>query len=212
MQDLKRFSIKPIVVNHFSSLRGDGKKRLSFGTIGMLFILPLAVAGLGLVFEFKLGRDGATALLTATGLLVGAMVTAFIFLADLRVKISESKELSIRRAMSLLTSETAVACLYCAGLALAISLSLAIALAVPSAVRTGPAHLAATFLIVAALVHLTVNFLTVLRRLFGVYYDVFRSDFVRLSPAVDPDAPGVSTLPLASGQPEPQTRRVNMKR
>lgn len=210
MQDLSRFSIKPIVVNHFSSLRRDGRKRMSIGTTGALFALPLAVAGLGLFFQFKLDRGGATALLTATGLLVGAMVTAFIFLANLRIKISESEELSIRRKMSLLTSETAVACLYCAGLALAIAMSLATALAVPGDARPDWAHLSGTFLIVAGLVHLTVNFLTVLRRLFGVYYDVFRSDFVRLASATDPDAPGVSTLSVAGSQPEPQTRRVNM--
>lgn len=207
MQDLSRFSIRPIVVNHFSSLRRDGQRRMSPGTFGTLFVFPLAVAGAGLLFQFRLDRGGATALLTATGLLVGAMVTAFIFLANLRIKISESNDLGIRRRMSVLTSETAVACLYCAGLALALALGLATALAVPRAARPDWAHLAATFLLVAGLVHLTVNFLTVLRRLFGVYYDVFRSDFVRLSPAVDPDAPSVPT----TSQLEPPTRRVNMK-
>ncbi|MDJ0319516.1 hypothetical protein [Pseudarthrobacter sp. PS3-L1] len=211
MQDLKRFSIKPIIVNHFRSLRADGQKRISAGTLATLFVLPLAVAGLGLSFHFKLDRGGATALLTATGLLVGALVTAFIFLANLRIKISESNEFSIRRRMSVLTSQTAVACLYCAGLALSIAVSLAVALAVPRAARPEWAHLAATFVIVAGLVHLAVNFLTVLRRLFGVYYDVFRADFVRLAPAEDPDAPNLSSHPVATDQAESPTRRVQMK-
>ena len=121
MSDLTRFSLKPIMVNHFASLRRDNATRISASSKMLLFILPLIAAGLGAVTGFRLDRNGATALLTTSGLLVGAMVTAFIFLANLRIKISESETLKIRRQMGLLTSETAVACLYCAGLALGIA-------------------------------------------------------------------------------------------
>jgi hypothetical protein len=210
MQDLSRFSLKPIVVNHFSSLRRTGARRMTFRTWAALFLLPLVVAGSCAALQFKLDRGGATALLTATGLLVGAMVTAFIFLANLRIKISESESMSIKRDMSVLTSETAVACLYCAGLALALALALATALAVPRSVRPDMVHLWATFLIVAGLVHLTVNFLTVLRRLFGVYFAVFQSDFVKVSEVKDPDAPTITALPAATPNPESPTRRVQM--
>lgn len=211
MQDLSRFSIKPIVVNHFSSLRRTGASRMTRRTWATLFLLPVIVAAISAAFQFKLDRGGATALLTATGLLVGAMVTAFIFLANLRIKISESDSLRIRRDMSVLTSETAVACLYCAGLALALSLSLATALAVPRAARPELVHLGATFLIVAGLIHLAINFLTVLRRLFGVYFAVFHSDFVRISEARDPDEVPSANSPESSSDPKPPTRRIQMR-
>ena len=182
MSDVTRFSLKPIVVNHFASLRTDNATRISLSSKILLFVFPLVAAGLGAVAGFRLDRNGATALLTTSGLLVGAMVTAFIFLANLRIKISESETLKIRRQMSLLTSETAVACLYCAGLALGIAASLAAGLAAPSGIRWEWLRVGGTALIVAGLAHLGVNFLTVLRRLFGVYYNVFRGDFLRTTP------------------------------
>lgn len=181
MADLSRFSVKPIVVKHFEALRPSGRTRITVPSVFVLFVLPLMVAVGGLAFGFKLDRGGGTALLTAVGLLVGAMVTGFIFLANLRIKISESDQLKSKRTMSQLTSETAVGCLYCATLALSIALALAAGLAIPQAARADWAHVLGTAIIVFGLGHLTVNFLTILRRLFGVYYDVFKSDFVQMS-------------------------------
>lgn len=181
MADLSRFSVKPIVEKHFEALRPSGHARITPASVFVLFVLPLAVAVAGWGFGFKLDRGGATALLTATGLLVGAMVTGFIFLANLRIKISESEQLKSKRTMSQLTSETAVGCLYCATLALSIALALAAGMAIPQAARADWAHAVGTAVIVFGVGHLTANFLTVLRRLFGVYYDVFKADFIQIS-------------------------------
>lgn len=190
MSDLSRFSLRPIIVNHFASLRADNAKKINPASKALLFGLPLTVAVLCAFAGFRLDRGGATALLTATGLLVGAMVTGFIFLANLRIKISESETLKLKRQMSLLTSETAVACLYCAGLALGIACALAAGLASPPEIRWDWLRLGGTASVVAGLVHLGVNFLTVLRRLFGVYFSVFRGDFFRSSDMSSSDTLG----------------------
>jgi hypothetical protein len=207
MPDLSRFSLKPIVVKHFEALRPSGSTQITLPSKIVLFVVPLIFSGLGVALGYKLDRGGATALLTATGLLAGAMVTGFIFLANLRIKISESEQLKLKRKMSLLTSETAVACLYCAGLALGIAVTLAASLAAPRALRPDWAHLVVTALLVFALVHLSVNFLTVLRRLFGVYYDVFKSDFVKLADVSGAIGEGEGGLPSPK-----TTRTVPMQR
>ncbi|SNS61345.1 hypothetical protein SAMN06309944_1002 [Micrococcales bacterium KH10] len=108
------------------------------------------------------------------------MLTTFVFLANLRVKVDESKEMKHRHHLQRLIASTVVAALYTAVAALAVTFALAAIAALPW-LRTDHAKPLVVAVTGALLAHLGVTLISVIRRMFGVYYEVFARDYNQLS-------------------------------
>jgi uncharacterized protein YacL len=181
-----RFDITPIVTYHLSSLRAPGRKGMSRGDRFMFVGVPLlggAVAGLSVWWGLEVS-NGLAPLLTACGLLVGGMLATFVFLTNLRIKVSEVE--TYRKQLQRLIGATVVSALYTAVIALAVSFLL-VAVASIELLRLSAVAPYTVGVIVAALLHLVVNLLTVVRRLLGVYVEVFAQDFGPQFGVVGPD-------------------------
>src|SRR5436190_21221870 len=75
-------------------MRGPDSDRLTWAERALLYGTP--TVGLVLFLAFSLQLGGIAQLLSATSLLVGAMLSTFVFLANLRIKIQEAAEHRIR--------------------------------------------------------------------------------------------------------------------
>lgn len=186
MSETPRFNIMPIVRFHFRGLREPNAARLSWRARSWLLLPP--AAGAALSYAGRLQFVGVSPLLSATALLVGAMLTVFVFLTNLRVKVSESERYAYRRVLQRMIGRAAVGALYVACLALLITAGLGVASAAQFHIlddlqlrRVGSA------MIVALLIHLATNLMSVIRTTFAVYYEVFGVDFgATLEPVKDP--------------------------
>lgn len=198
--DFGAFSPLPIVRYHYGALRDPGAVRLSRSAKFLLFGLPI-IAGVGVALAVASGMrlvDGISQVLAATALLIGAMLSAFVFLTNLRIKISESATYAFRANLQRLIGGAAVGCLYVAGVAL-FTAGLLVAVATIEFLRGDYFRPIMAGLLTAALLHLLVNLSSVTRRLFATYFDIFASDFT----AEGPIAP---TEPAAESRAKPGER------
>lgn len=143
----ERFDLRPLARPHFQSLIDPGRRRISFGTTAIIFLLPLAVGILG---GWAVPIPGAapadasggapapassaasavfTALPGAAGTLVAGFLAAFVLLMNLRIKLDDSPQLPRTPAQLRSISTAAMSSLYLttvSGSALIVSLCLAI--------------------------------------------------------------------------------------
>ncbi|WP_138443558.1 hypothetical protein [Sinomonas susongensis] len=180
-RDLERFSLKVLFQQVLSGLRTTEAKKIAWPTRIVLFVLPLSAGAVVSVIGATLSAPGFSAVLSGSGLLVGSMLTAFVFLANLRIKMSETPDLKRNGRLARMVSQTAAACLYISFFALCIVGIVVTGLIVGGTLHTGWLGRFGSGLIVALGLHLALIFTTVLRRLFGAYFDVFRADYTQAS-------------------------------
>lgn len=177
MGKLQLFSLKPIFAYQVRALRGSNRRNLALQEYLMLYFLPVMVAAAFIGFRFQL--TGIAQLLSATSLLVGTMLSAFVFLANLRIKISESDEHKLRTNLKELVASSAVGALYVSTIAMILALCLAVMASWPWLnLRQGWQCGIASGICAALLVHLIVSFTSVVRRLLGIYDELFDEDFM----------------------------------
>lgn len=166
----QRFNPWPIVVYN-SNIQRDERGRKP----KVHLVLAAIAFGACLVTRFRIGE--LTAFLSATVLLVGVMASAFTFLVNLRVKISEVAELADRPNLRTVVSSAAVGTLYVALSAMVLGLAIAATFAIPILNSQRGAGVISSAVIVGLLVHLLMSFLSVIRRLFGIYVAMFSADY-----------------------------------
>lgn len=179
MSQLRRFSLAPIVRRHYASLRTPGSRWMSVGTLFMLFAVPLILGGSTSIFAFEIPTTTLTPVLAATGVLTGAFLAGFVLLTNLRLKMREDEALSYRLNLTRLVGETAVTALYLVTVCLA-AIALGVAMAVVGPILAGVVPAVGQIgvgLFTAVLAHIGLTALTMLRRMFSVYEQLFRSDF-----------------------------------
>lgn len=149
--------------------------RLSPSTWIVTFVLPVAAGALAAGFGVRIVQGGP--LIAATSLLIGGMLTLFVFLTNLRIKLSEVDQYKYKRRVHQQVAYTAASCLYVALLALLGTAGLGIGFSV--SVPNVPTWMTAagTGFAVALLVHLCTTLLAVIRRVFGIYHALYRADF-----------------------------------
>ncbi|MBW4720742.1 hypothetical protein [Saccharothrix obliqua] len=175
MRSLQRFNPWPIFIYHTRANRRDGDEKATGIEIFTLYGAPTVVAVVILAFQVRLG--GVPQLLAATSLLVGAMISVFVFLANLRVKVHEVAALKVRRNLRKLIASSAVGALYVSTVSMMLALALALLASIPSLSGDGLMATLASALTSWLLVHLVVTLASVLRRLFGIYVALFGEDF-----------------------------------
>jgi hypothetical protein len=177
MSDLSRFSVGPIITEHYKALRAPGRRFLGVPTLLCVFILPLLAGVTTAVTGIVLPRSAVAPLLTGAGLLVGALISGFVLFTNLRIKIHDEPRWSYRTSVSRLVAQTAASCLYSVAIALVVVGGLVLGVSIPGLAANRALSSVGTGLIFALGLHLGVSFLTVLRRMFGVYVALFQSDF-----------------------------------
>jgi hypothetical protein len=171
----KRFDITPVVRYYYRLHRGiDGK--LSRPDLLWLFIAPTVIGGTAAGLDVRL--TNLTPLLSATSLLIGVMLSLFVFVTNLRVKVFETESLSYRRDLQKLIASVAAAALYVALWAMLATVDLALSAAVQFDPLSGPLWrrlgVGIQFWI---LTHLTINIFSIIRRIFLIYHSMFQVDF-----------------------------------
>lgn len=175
MSDL--VNLRLLLQRYQASLRSPSTGKMAVADRAALYYLPVAAGAIACAL-IAIGvpvANGLSQLLAATGLLVGAMLTTFVFLANLRLKIDEG-ELNYRRRLQGLVASTVVASLYTALVALGVTFLLA-AIATIGPLRDPSLRPIVGGVVAAALAHLAVSLISVIRSMFGVYYSVFEKDF-----------------------------------
>ncbi|QCP08201.1 hypothetical protein FDF08_09585 [Micrococcus luteus] len=196
----ERFDLRPLARPHFQSLIDPGRRRISFGTTAIIFLLPLAVGILG---GWAVPIPGAapadasggapapassaasavfTALPGAAGTLVAGFLAAFVLLMNLRIKLDDSPQLPRTPAQLRSISTAAMSSLYLttvSGSALIVSLCLAI-FGAPLAAIAPLAFRALVGLVLGLFTHILVNAITVLRRVAGAYYVLYKGEIRRV--------------------------------
>lgn len=186
------YSVMPIVRRHFASMADDedggGGRRRVWIVLGLVPLCVGAFAG-GLVAGGVEVRDGVSQALAATALLVGAMLSLFVFITNLRIKVAESPTYAFRTRLHQLLGGTAAGCLYIALAALVVAAELTL-VATVSSLRAQYLQPFVVGIVVASIVHLSLNLVNVMRRLFGAYFELFASDFdpqiTAMAETVDP--------------------------
>lgn len=198
---MQRFNIAPIVKRHFQSVNRPGTRaRLDFGAIAVVIGVPLLLGIAAFVFGIRASSINLlTPLLMICGFLVGGMLTLFVFLVNLRVKISETPEFDHRRHLKKLIADVSASCLYLALVAFTLG-TVSVLSAAYSSTWWGPIHSALIGFAIFTYTHIALTLLTVIRRLFAVYEDFFRRDHI-VPLAHHPR----QTLPSESGS---ESRRV----
>lgn len=179
MSQLRRFSLAPIVRRHYASLRAPGSRWMSVGTLFVLFATPLMLGAVAGFFAFDIPTATLTPALAAIGVLTGAFLAGFVLLTNLRLKMREDEHLSYRLNLTRLVGETAVTALYLVTTCL-VTIAFGVAMAVIGSVLTEVIPAVGQIgvgLFAAILMHIGFTALTLLRRLFSVYEQLFRSDF-----------------------------------
>lgn len=142
----------------------------------MLYGIPSIAALLFLAFGWQL--SGAVAVMTATSILVGVMITVFVFLSELRIKIQEVQEYRVRPNLKRLVASSSVGALYVSTLSIALTFLLALIASVPVLSRDDLFGHISSAAAIWLLVHLIVFLGAILRKLFGVYVALFGEDFM----------------------------------
>ncbi|MBP2340171.1 hypothetical protein JOF41_006349 [Saccharothrix coeruleofusca] len=182
-RSLQRFNPWPIVLYHAQANRRSRDEKATVPELILLYGAPSITAATFVIFQFRLG--GVAQLLAATSLLVGAMISVFVFLANLRVKVFEVAMLRVRRDLKKLIASSAVGALYVSMLSMVLALVLALMASIPALIEETFVASLASASAIWLLVHLVVSLASVLRRLFGIYTALFGGDF---SADVDSDA------------------------
>ena len=173
------YSVMPVIRRHFASMAddgdGEGGRRRTWVALAVVPACLGAFAG-GLVAGGLDVRDGVSQALAATALLVGAMLSLFVFITNLRVKVAESPTYAFRTRLHHLLGGTAAGCLYIALAALVVAAELTL-IATVGLLRSEVAQPIVVGVVVSSLTHLALNLVNVVRRLFGTYFELFASDF-----------------------------------
>lgn len=176
MSKLQRFNPWPIFIYNSKALRGSEDVPLNWAERLVLYGTP--TLGLGLFVTFRLHIGGVAPLLSATSLLVGAMLSTFVFLSNLRIKIQESEEYRVRGGLKELVASSAVGALHVSAVSMALALALALIASWDYLTKSNvPAHIASG-ICVWLLLHLLISLAAVMRRLFAVYVELFTGDFM----------------------------------
>jgi hypothetical protein len=172
----QRYNIGPVISYHYAGFTAAGTVESTRADWLILGGFPVVVGGLCAAFNVEI--QSATALLTACSLLVGAMLSLYVFVVNLRIKISETEKLRKNRRLHRLVAYSASSCLYVALVALAATVALALFAGVHVSWLSGHGLVRISYgLIFALLTHLALTLVTVVRRIFGIYFDIFRQDF-----------------------------------
>lgn len=172
---LKRFSIFPLIREHYRGYIPPGRRWPSVATLLILAGIPvLSGVGAGLVAR---GTSALPPMISGLGVLAGGFLTAFVLLTNLRVKLSETG--SHRHRVARLMGETAASALYLVGSCLTLLVAILGVLMFRDAAPTPWPWVsgAVNGSVFGFTAHIAMTAVTVLRRLFGVYYELFRSDF-----------------------------------
>ncbi len=173
-----RFDLRPIVRRHYQSMHPSGMNRLGFGTFTALFLFPGALCSIVIALDYRVPATALTPALAGLGVLTGAFLTGFVLLMNTRIKARDDDRLSYRHNLTRLMGQTAVTSLYlvvfCMGM-IAGCIALAVAWDALLVVPRGLS--AASGLLLAGLVHVGLTGATFVRRLFGVYDQMFAADF-----------------------------------
>ena len=185
MDKLRRFNPWPIFLYNSRAMRGPDSERLTWAERALLYGTPAVGFVVFVVFRLQLG--GIAQLLSATSLLVGAMLSTFVFLANLRIKIQEVPEYRIRAGLKELVASSAVGALHVSLMAMLLALGLALMASWPLLTVDGIPGNIASSLCVALLIHLVISLAAVLRRLFAIYEDLFKGDFLAKPMVEEPE-------------------------
>ncbi len=186
--DKPQVSLGPLFRANFRSYGGGARAAASKWA---LFVAVPTFAGAVALWLTLLGvhfTNGIAPLLSAVALLVGAMFSAFVFLTNLRVKLSETATYAFRVDLLRYVGSSAVSCLYVAIVALVAAALLALVASVEF-LRLPEVKPWTIAVLVSVVAHVGVSLLTVVRRMFAIYFELFTSDF---------DAPieGASNQPM----------------
>lgn len=176
MPDFKRFSLGPIVGRHYAGLVAPGRTTLSITAIFFFFICPVVAAAASIRFSFGLPSSAIAPLLTGTGLLCGAFLSVFVLLTNLRIKVDETPKWTYKTSLIKVIANTAASTLYSASVAFGLVAVLVLGVSMPPA-WASVLHVAGTGIVAAIALHLGSCFLVVVRRLYGVYFAMFKSDY-----------------------------------
>jgi len=166
--------LRPIFTEHWKVLRDVETDKLPRTTKIIIFGVPVCVGIAVALLGVRLA--GLAQILASVAVLVGAMVTTFVFLANLRVKLSESDAYRGRRRVTFLVGASAVGSLYVGTVAMTLSVVLAIVASVGGLTLNGTAVPLASAVVTALLLHLMLNLAIIARRLFGIYTQMFMED------------------------------------
>lgn len=175
MAKLQRFNPWPIFLYNSRASRREGVARLNWSERGLLYGAP--TLGMAAFVIFRLQLNGVPQLLAAVSLLAGAMISVFVFLANLRIKIQEVDSYKVRRGLKELVASSAVGSLHVSVIAMLLALCLALMASWPLLTADTFAGNFISGIAVWFLVHLAISLAAVLRRLLGIYVDLFTSDF-----------------------------------
>jgi CDP-diglyceride synthetase len=174
--ELDRFSLLPLVTAHYRSLTTSGRKHPSLWIFATLIVVPVGLAFAAVAWDFRLTRGAISPLLTASGLLVGVLLSSFVLLTNLRIKISESDKWSYQAKTIRLVAHTAASTMYLTAATLLLIAILLVGASLPTPAPTWSVY-AGTVVTILLISHIGLTFSTVLRRLFGVYVSLFQADF-----------------------------------
>ncbi|MBD7994660.1 hypothetical protein H9639_05050 [Arthrobacter sp. Sa2CUA1] len=185
-----RFSLSPILRRHYESMRPPGSKRISFGTSAVLFAIPGIIGTGAIAVNFRLPAAALTPSMAALGVLTGAFLSGFVLLMNTRIKAADDEHMNYRHNLARLIGQTAVTSLYlvifCVAM-IAACISVAIGWELLASLPYGLS--VASGLLLAGLVHVALTGATFVRRLFGVYYQLFASDFTPELQSIPPHRP-----------------------
>ncbi|NYI89342.1 hypothetical protein HNR02_002665 [Amycolatopsis endophytica] len=176
MDKLQRFNPWPIFLYNSRATHGPDSRRLNWAERGLLYGFPTAALVTFIAFRLQLG--GVPQLLAATSLLVGTMLSAFVYLSNLRIKIQETADYRTRVRLKELVASSAVGALHVCVIAMVLALMLALMASWPELTSDSVVANIASGIAVWLLLHLLVSFSSVLRRLLGIYVELFMSDFM----------------------------------
>ncbi|WP_420370270.1 hypothetical protein [Curtobacterium sp. L1-20] len=170
------YDLRPLL--HAQFLPADSSRGQRVWSVLLQVGAPLT-AGAGMVLAVLRGLDvanGVGVALPAASLLVGAMFGAFVFLTNLRVKLAESATYAFRADLQRLVGAAAASCLYVAVVAIALAVMLALVGTFPSLRQPLMAPYVIGVLVAVGL-HLGLNLIATVRRLFVIYLNMFAPDF-----------------------------------
>jgi hypothetical protein len=187
----KRFDVTPIV-RFFYRLHRSADGKLGRSDVVWLFVTPTVVGGAMAAANVRL--TSLTPLLSASSLLIGVMLSLFIFVTNLRIKVSETEPYSYRRDLQKLIASVATAALYAALWAMLATVDFALSATIRFDLFAGPLWqrigVGIQFWILA---HLAVTIFSIIRRIFLIYHSMFQVDFSadlsRVEPTKGPTSP-----------------------
>lgn len=195
-----RFSLRPVLRDHWRSLAIHASGKPDRVARGTLYLLP-AAAGLS-VFAADIRIPASSALTAPVALLSAVLLAAVGQMFTIRGRVADSPFLALNDRVTRYLREAVSGTLIAAVVALFDAVDLAVLSALP---RTAPQRLGAFFSAVAAAltVYLILVFVSTVRRTYVVYLEAFEGGKALEKPRERP--PAVSPAP-ASDTPEVRSR------